>query len=1465
MLRGKRLLSLLLCLVLLVSLFPFAALADDGEGSSALAEEQNEEPADGARTVAPAEGQEPTQEDEESISPIAEDPEEPKGETGLVDPEDSLDAPPAEINGSQLSPEAEGVCGDDLLWSWWDPDEYISGGHYSGDLEIEGTGEMYNYSAGASSSGKPPWAKLKVIRVTVYDGATSIGNGAFLGSPYLSTVTLPDSVVSIGDGAFYGSTVDHIVIGPNVTKIGNLAFADCTRLRTLGPNGYDNICVKWKSEIPYQAFVKSSLKTVTVPEGIKTIGGNAFMDCADLNKLTIPASVTSIGVGSFRNCSSLPSVNLPGVVTIDYDAFRGCTALTTVTLGDSVQRIGSDAFRDCPIASLTIPESVTTIEDRAFNCSTVGGTPSYIFLGSPSLGASMFPSSAVIEVKFLGGVPTFGYNTFKGASVRAYYPAGDPEWTEEVRQDYGGEVTWIPLENCNCIFFDANGGENAPKTQGKLQNETVTITKVRPTRQTETLAEYTVRLDPNGGECATEEMSAKTTRAYSFVNWSTTPDGSGKRYEPGAAYSANEDLQLYAQWQSADTAAQLTLPVPVREGCTFCGWAESPDAESGVQGSYYPTEDIVLYATWKVSTYTVSYYANGGSLAPARQIKTYGVDLKLTEELPVRPGFRFRGWATSMYSSSVSYQPGDIYSRNANLALYALWEVDADRSGQCGEKLYWCYQNSGLLVIYGSGDMYNYSTSKSSPWRWLTIKTIIVEQGASSIGNYAFDGTHAENISLPYTVKKIGDGAFEHCDMERIDLPTGASIGKYSFFYCQKLKEIQVPEQYGLDYAIDYCSALETVWLPATLKSVNSANFKNCPSLQNIYVAEGNPIYFDEDGVLCYTPEGYDIKAMTHYPAGRTGAYTIPEGITRIESAFNNCKGLTGVTIPASVTEIWEAFSGCTSLALIRFQGKAPYIWSNAFKSVTATAFYKHDSSWTSDKLQNYGGTITWIRGDGNLITYLVNGTGTAPKAQAKQTGRSILLTEELPVRDSRITGSFTVNLDACGGSLETGKLTADQRETYNFLNWNTAADGSGESYAPGASYAQNLDLTLYAQWETETAVDPVTLPAPTREGYRFLGWSEEPNASEASYQENDTLSPEGDLTLYALWKANEYPVSFDANGGETAPEAQSKIHDIPLTLTDAEPARAQQEQEPFTVSLEPMGGTVEPGTLYATRTESYHFLGWNTASDGSGESYAPGAEYAANESVTLYAQWESTAHTEAVSLPVPEREGYDFLGWAESSSERKGFTGAYTPENSAVLYALWREKTISGCLSLEEGRGTVGHEVSISLQLDRNPGLNRLSFTLDYDAEKLQLLGCEDGELTGWGYDAEAARFTWESESASDAVGAILKLRFWIPEDSPECSVTLDIEQIEARDELGRLYFDTESGTLAITNRVPGDTNSDGKVNGMDLIRLRKYLAGEKVEIDLSNADVTGDGKVNGMDLIRLRKYLAGENVELK
>ena len=75
-----------------------------------------------------------------------------------------------------------------------------------------------------------------------------------------------------------------------------------------------------------------------------------------------------------------------------------------------------------------------------------------------------------------------------------------------------------------------------------------------------------------------------------------------------------------------------------------------------------------------------------------------------------------------------------------------------------------------------------------------------------------------------------------------------------------------------------------------------------------------------------------------------------------------------------------------------------------------------------------------------------------------------------------------------------------------------------------------------------------------------------------------------------------------------------------------------------------------------------------------------------------------------------------------------------------------------------------------------------------------------------------------------------------------------------------------TDYGSAAEpVNRTPGDCNSDGKVNGMDLIRLCRYLVGDNVLLNLSNADVTGDGKVNGMDLVRLKRYMVGDNVVLK
>lgn len=114
----------------------------------------------------------------------------------------------------------------------------------------------------------------------------------------------------------------------------------------------------------------------------------------------------------------------------------------------------------------------------------------------------------------------------------------------------------------------------------------------------------------------------------------------------------------------------LSSSRPTRTGYSFTGWS----------GGYQPGQtysgnaNLNLTAQWKANTYTVSYNANGGSGAPGKQTKTYGVTLKLSSTKPKRTNYNFKGWATSP-NGGVVYQPGGSYTNNSAITLYAVWEL----------------------------------------------------------------------------------------------------------------------------------------------------------------------------------------------------------------------------------------------------------------------------------------------------------------------------------------------------------------------------------------------------------------------------------------------------------------------------------------------------------------------------------------------------------------------------------------------------------------------------------------------------------------------------------------------------------------------------------------------------------------------------------------------------------------------
>ena len=278
-------------------------------------------------------------------------------------------------------------------------------------------------------------------KLTIGNNITEIGDYAFYECTSLTSVLIPYSVTWIGYYAFYNcSSLTSITIPGSVIWIEIGAFSNCTLLR----NTYVNItdlaayCVNnviYKVPGAKHLCVNSEeVKELVIPNGVTEIGSYTFSGCTSLTSATITNSVTSIGERAFQSCRSLTSVTIPDSVTeIGYKAFEGCrgelvinnrnfieqsydydkrpvndtsgwlygAAFTKLTIGNNITKIGSYAFYKCTsLKSVTIPDSVTSIEDNTFKfCES---------LTSVTIGNS---------VTSIGDVAFYGCTSLKGVDI----------------------------------------------------------------------------------------------------------------------------------------------------------------------------------------------------------------------------------------------------------------------------------------------------------------------------------------------------------------------------------------------------------------------------------------------------------------------------------------------------------------------------------------------------------------------------------------------------------------------------------------------------------------------------------------------------------------------------------------------------------------------------------------------------------------------------------------------------------------------------------------------------------------------------------------------------------------------------------------------------------------------------------------------------------------------------------------
>ncbi len=233
--------------------------------------------------------------------------------------------------------------------------------------------------------------------IVIPDSVTSIGFEAFFGCKALSNIAIPDSVVTIGNDAFENcSELTSVTFSHAVPKIGENAFYGCDKLQY-----YTNDNGKYLADADslYSILidtVHTSFSNFTIHNDTKAIAGGAFAYCDRLTAIEIPKNVRAIGYNAFVGCTDLGSITVHADNAV-YKSVNDClieTASKTLVAGcktsvipddNSVTSIAPYAFADSGLTSVTIPESVYSIGDYAFNnCDDLTGIvipDSVIYLG----------------------------------------------------------------------------------------------------------------------------------------------------------------------------------------------------------------------------------------------------------------------------------------------------------------------------------------------------------------------------------------------------------------------------------------------------------------------------------------------------------------------------------------------------------------------------------------------------------------------------------------------------------------------------------------------------------------------------------------------------------------------------------------------------------------------------------------------------------------------------------------------------------------------------------------------------------------------------------------------------------------------------------------------------------------------------------------------------------------------------
>ena len=778
---------------------------------------------------------------------------------------------------------------------------------------------------------------------------------------------------------------------------------------------------------------------------------------------------------------------------------------------------------------------------------------------------------------------------------------------------------------------------NMPVDQTKTFGQLMTISNLVPTRKGYTFAGWYTQSNGTGtkydpGSNYAADQNGGTVNLY--AKW--TPWTYNIKYDQNVKSTSSSktvtDMPA-AQTKTQEIDVTLSSMTPKRNGYIFAGWSTSANGSVEYKPGSRFTKDldsngasITLYAVWTPWKHTIHYNSNIPTNAPTGtttvsnmpgdQTKTFDEKLTISSNKPTRKGYNFAGWSTSA-NGNVVYQPGAEYKNDQNggtVTLYAKWtawkhtvtydkNVPADskktdvknmpgnqtkiydqnltlqsnvptRTGYTFVK--WTTNKDGTGTAYQPGSQYSYNRDSDggtvtlyavwTPWKYTVRydKNVPASSSSQTVSNMPADQTKTEEVNLTLSSNKpsrngyIFNGWQAQINGKAVDYQPGATLSydpdvKGSVITL-KAKWTAWKHTIHYDKNVPASSSSQTV---ANMPEDDTKTFDITKTIsstkpsRNGYIFNGWNTQKDGKGTAYASGAAYKHDqnggTVTLYAQWTPWKHTV----TYDKNVDPSSSSQTVTNMPGNQTKTFDEKLMISSTK----PSRNGYIFNgwNTQKNGKGTAYasgaeYKHDQN---------GNTVTlyaqWTAWE-HTVHYNANGgdQNSVPTDQTKTFDQAMILSDKKPTRHG-----------------------------YNFVRWNTKADGTGTSYEVKGNYNHDQNggtVTLYAIWtpwvhtvhydanggdqssvpndqkKTYGQSMNVATKVPTRNEYKFLGWTTGKDGSGTFYNPGDAYYHDQNgqtVTLYAKW-IQLYTVKYDGN--------QPAIKGVTVTGSVANQTQGQDE-----------------------------------------------------------------------------------------------------------------------------------------------------------------------------------------------------------------------------------------------------------------------------------------------------------------